>query len=257
MNPLRSPVAVRTPITDQTLQTGVPQRPAAAPRTAEGSSKNAGSKPEAPGKGLVSAVSRDGDTLELNYSRSMETAARWVAQGPQASEGQPDAQQIREWAEQVKKELEEQQVQLLASLTKSGLGMEKTAGAAGMTWIEAVSSAKAGGTAGGGKEAQDGDLTGVPEYWNAENTSNRIVAFATSFASIFAGESKEFSEKIVHAVADGFDQAGAITGELPGAAGRLNRDTRDLVFQKLGKWLEDWQAEPYNQDAKSLNNDAR
>ncbi len=62
---------------------------------------------------------------------------------------------------------------------------------------------------------------------------------------------KEFGEIIKEAVSKGFDHAGAATGELTGAAAKLNKDTRDLVNAKLSKWLEEHIDMPYNQGAQN------
>ena len=70
------------------------------------------------------------------------------------------------------------------------------------------------------------------------NTGDKIKDFA-----------KKFADQIKKAVGAGFDQANEATGELPGAAGKLNRDTRELVFSKLSKWLDDRKSGAYNHGA--------
>ena len=97
---------------------------------------------------------------------------------------------------------------------------------------------------------------GVPEFWNAENTSQRIVDFATSFAGIHGGDDPGgFAETITNAVLEGFRLAANDTGELPGAAGKLNRDTKELTLSKLEKWLDQWRNGSYNQNALLSENE--
>ncbi len=76
----------------------------------------------------------------------------------------------------------------------------------------------------------------VPEYWNAENTSQRIVDFATSF---FQGEGgSEYGKMMIEAVKKGFEEANQILGDLPGGVGELASETQALTLQKLDQWVE-------------------
>lgn len=165
-----------------------------------------------------------------------------VGEDPEATAVDPKEKrlaELRTWAEGVEKELRLQQQRLLEQLLKEpGRHVQSGDGKfliiiAGPESVDAESAESCG-------EAQ------VPEYWNAENTSDRIVHFATQMAEICGLDPAEFAEKITQAVGLGFDQANAETGPLPGAAGKLNRDTRDLVFSKLSKWLEDRKTAAYN-----------
>jgi hypothetical protein len=80
----------------------------------------------------------------------------------------------------------------------------------------------------------------IPEYWNAENTSQRIVDFATSFFDAFKGKGEEFLSKIKAAVEEGFKQAKDILGgNLPDVASKLVNDTHDLVMAKFDKWAQE------------------
>lgn len=78
----------------------------------------------------------------------------------------------------------------------------------------------------------------IPEYWNAENTSERIVQFAISFFGSFEGASEEFLAKIKGAIEDGFNQAKEILGSMPDAVGKLTNETYDLVMKKLDEWAQ-------------------
>lgn len=76
----------------------------------------------------------------------------------------------------------------------------------------------------------------IDEYWNAENTSQRIVDFAVSFYSLFEGSSDEYLEKIKEAVTDGFNQAKEILVSLPEPVADLMNSTFDMVMTKLDLW---------------------
>jgi hypothetical protein len=76
----------------------------------------------------------------------------------------------------------------------------------------------------------------IPDYWNAENTSQRIVDFAVSFFDAFSGAGDEFLTKIKDAIEQGFSQAREMLGELPDQVSQLVNDTHDLVMSKLDAW---------------------
>jgi hypothetical protein len=76
----------------------------------------------------------------------------------------------------------------------------------------------------------------IPEYWNAENTSQRIVDFATSFLDVFEGKGESFLTIIKDAIDDGFSQAREMLGELPDAVAELSDDTYALTMDKLDAW---------------------
>jgi hypothetical protein len=157
---------------------------------------------------------------------------------------------LRDWAGQVADEVRKQQKRILEeNLKRSAKFQANGDGRFILIHVEAEQSGPAQGDS--GADAAGGDSgNGVPEYWNAENTSDRIVNFATQMAQI-AGNDSDFAETIVQAVADGFDQANAETGPLPGAAGDLNRKTRELTFSKLSKWLDERKSMGYNQGART------
>ena len=78
----------------------------------------------------------------------------------------------------------------------------------------------------------------IPEYWNAENTSQRIVDFATSFFKIFKGQGEEFLDSIKGAIEKGFSEARDALGELPDQISGLIGNTHDLVIKKLNEWAK-------------------
>jgi hypothetical protein len=94
----------------------------------------------------------------------------------------------------------------------------------------------AGGETGAVDERASVSLEGLPEYWNAENTSQRIVDFAVSFYGAFEGAGDEFLSIIRDAIDQGFSQARDMLGELPGAVDDLINETYDLVMNKLDEW---------------------
>jgi hypothetical protein len=212
--------------------------------------------------------SKDGDVLEVKrsvtvaagYNRSAygcdhgaceggrpeglpaRPAKAGMAEGAAGSGG--GLRTAMEWAREVETELRRQQAAMLEALLKGRDGERAEGTRFAVVGLVLVAEQGAPEEAGEAEEAE------VPEYWNAENTSDRIVAFATSFAAIHGDG--EFAEKILKAVGDGFEQAHALTGDLPGAAGKLNRDTKNLVFEKLEKWLEEWEAGAYNLSAQPI-----
>jgi hypothetical protein len=101
-----------------------------------------------------------------------------------------------------------------------------------------------------GVEGQDEN--GVPEYWNAENTSNRIVDFAMRFAELHGEDFTSFIAQIKDAVDLGFAQASQMSGPLTGSAQKLNQNTHELVHDKLDRHLAEREATPYNHEAKGL-----
>jgi hypothetical protein len=85
----------------------------------------------------------------------------------------------------------------------------------------------------------DTQIAEVPEYWNAENTSQRIVDFALSFAGGYSGTNDEFVKTIKAAIDEGFKQAGDMLGNLPTPVQNLVNATHDLVMKKIDQWLSD------------------
>jgi hypothetical protein len=99
---------------------------------------------------------------------------------------------------------------------------------------------------GGVKDAdalQASDLN-IPEYWNAENTSQRIVDFAVSFYEGSGKDAEEFGKMIIDAVKEGFEQARGILGSLPDEANELVSKTEVLTMEKLDAWVADRMVSP-------------
>lgn len=98
----------------------------------------------------------------------------------------------------------------------------------------------------------------VPEYWNAENTSQRMVDYAMSFRSLAPELSdEEYIGRMRSAVEEGFKQAKEMLGNLPGAVGKLFNDTYTSAMQKfddlLSKLQDKTEAAP-TADSSTTNN---
>jgi hypothetical protein len=209
----------------------------------------------------LTAKNAAGDTLELTafryeeWSTSVETKSKTENSEKTNLESSDKMQEL--W-KAVQRELKGQQRDLLRRLLEGSENRFKTQG--GEVGSEVQESfrrltvlvleekyAK-------GEESQDGDSESeldIDPYWNAENTSDRIVQFAMGFAALH-GKEEEFGDRIRAAVEEGFRQAGALTGPLPGAAGKLNQSTHTLTFEKLELRLVEAKARAYNQVAQTI-----
>ena len=95
-------------------------------------------------------------------------------------------------------------------------------------------------------------IPGLPDYWNAENTSQRIVDFATSFLSAFKGSGADFLNTIKDAIDQGFSQAKDMFGDVTNAVSQLTDKTHALVMDKLDAWAK---AQGITTDASSDQTD--
>ncbi|MCL2283619.1 MAG: hypothetical protein FWC26_09930 [Fibromonadales bacterium] len=74
----------------------------------------------------------------------------------------------------------------------------------------------------------------IPEYWNAENTSQRIVDFAMSFRGLAPELSdEEYINQVRAAVEEGYRLAKKDLGDLPGPSAKLFNDTYNLTMSKF------------------------
>jgi len=89
---------------------------------------------------------------------------------------------------------------------------------------------------------KDGDkiqAADVPEYWNADNTSQRIVDFAMSFRGLAPELSdEEYINKMRAAVEQGYKLAKKDLGGLPGPSAKLFNDTYSLTMKKFDDLME-------------------
>ena len=81
-------------------------------------------------------------------------------------------------------------------------------------------------------------IPGLPDYWSADKTAQRIVDFATSFLSAFKGSGDEFLSTMKDAIEKGFSQAKDISGDLPSPIGKLVEKTHALVNDKIDAWAK-------------------
>ncbi len=160
----------------------------------------------------------DGDYLELSYSAENYKSLSVNAQGEIGNEDM-----MKDWLENVRDFLLEQEKRLLDIIFNNEDSM-------------LTSGVKQGAAS---KEIDPAQVLGIPEYWNAENTSQRIVDFATSFYQAFEGSSEEYGSIIIDAVKKGFEEAKGIIGPISGPAADLLADTEALTFEKLDQWVKD------------------
>lgn len=156
----------------------------------------------------VAYANDDGDTVELHYEsiRSLSVA----------SMGEMS---------------DEERVALVDRLKEEFLALKE---ALMDSFVEST-----GGKAGKGEEAGEtkpAEIPGLPDMWSAENTSERIVNFATSFHGMTESGGRDFYELAKAAIEEGFRQAREIMGELPGAVGDLVDETYKLTMEKLEAW---------------------
>jgi hypothetical protein len=90
--------------------------------------------------------------------------------------------------------------------------------------------------------SEDTKVAEVPEYWNSENTSQRIVDFAMSFREVEGGDYEEYLKQAKEAVLKGFKLAKEDLGELPGPSAKLFNDTYKSVMEKFDQLLEDYKS---------------
>jgi hypothetical protein len=85
-----------------------------------------------------------------------------------------------------------------------------------------------------GGVSKDTKAAAVPEYWNAENTSQRIVDFAMSFRGMAPELSdEEYIEQVRKSVQLGYKLAKKDVGGLPGPSAQLFNDTYNLTMKKF------------------------
>lgn len=95
----------------------------------------------------------------------------------------------------------------------------------------------------------------VPEEWNAENTSQRIVDFALSFREIAHKQGmsdEEFMSTIKDAVSEGFRLAKHDLGAMPEASAKLFNDTYELTMKKFDDAFDSWKSESTTDTASAV-----
>jgi len=160
----------------------------------------------------ISYMSKDGDSAVLNRAGSGTEAS-----GVAANE-KPEADDLRKLMEYVKDTLVSLKEEIMKGFVESHGGEYKE------TEID---------------ETEVAELeAAMPEYWNAENTSQRIVDFATSFFPLSKMSPEDYMTMMKEAIDLGFGQAKDESGELPSAVEGLMSKTHRLVMEKLQAWAD-------------------
>jgi hypothetical protein len=170
-------------------------------------------------KYAIEFTSKDGDKVSFSYEavKYSSTSMELSAEGSR--------EDIRDLEKYVRKQLKEMTQKIVKDFLKeAGIKVDESDGAEGAKGTDVVSQA-----------AQ------IPEEWNAENTSQRIVDFALSFYDSFKGKGEEFLTKIKAAIEEGFKQAKEFWGdvEMPEGVKNLVKDTYDLIMSKLDTWAKE------------------
>ena len=167
--------------------------------------------------------SKDGDKVSLSWQQVeyQKTSAQINASGDKDEKWEKIVDNIKKELLSVKKDLIKQL--LKGENDKDGKG-GKVPGLEGTT--------------------DEDDVAEVPEYWNAENTSQRIVDFAVSFSGLFEGGDEKFAEMMKQAIEEGFKQAREMMGEVPSSVSHLIDKTYDLTMKKIDAWLEGRKGSP-------------
>ncbi|MBN1306600.1 MAG: DUF5610 domain-containing protein [Chitinispirillaceae bacterium] len=155
-------------------------------------------------------ISKDGDTVSF----SMESVEYAQSILEIAAEGDKD--DIQQVIEYIKENYQQMKKELLKSFLESvGVDITEDDKAEGVEKVTPLE---------------------IPEYWNAENTSQRIFEFAVSFYGVAGGSGEEFLSTIKAAIEEGFEQARALLGELPVEISGLIDTTYSLTMEKLDTW---------------------
>lgn len=160
----------------------------------------------------INVQTKGGDSFELSYQSKEMTYERFATSGKASHGKHPHAINMEDFKSQLQEKLIEMIEQAKGKAKENGV-----------EFVDSILYAV----------DPDTEVPEVPEYWNAENTSQRIVDFALSFQSAFEGEGSEFQERIVDAIKEGYKQAKEMLGDLPGPAAKLFNDTYELTMEKL------------------------
>jgi hypothetical protein len=173
----------------------------------------------------ITYTNKDGDSVSLNMQHIEYQKAQLDVQ----SNGQSDQQDWQKIVDGIKDEFLRMKKDMIAQFMESITGKkddeDKT---------QTAPKVDANGNA--AQTDTTDEIKGLPEYWNAENTSQRIVDFATSFLSMFQGKGEDFLNMIKGAIEDGFSQAHDMLGDLPDPITKLVNNTHDLTMKKLDDW---------------------
>ncbi len=167
----------------------------------------------------VDTVNISLESLEMSSSSSAQTSSSSNVSGTDSSNGS-DMQNI---VKMIKDEMDKLKQNLVSTL----LGLDK--GTTGTTPTSGTTQAQ---------DVTDG-IQGLPAYWGSEQTSQRIVDFATSFSGLTGQAGKDFYNTMVTAIEKGFkDAAGEIGSNVPSQVSDLTNKTETLVLNKLKAWAQ-------------------
>ncbi len=173
-------------------------------------------------------ISKDGDTISISM-QSLEYSKALLEVS-----GKGDKEDLEKIVEYIKNSYDMIRKELLKGFLKSiGIDID----------IEEEKSIE---------DLGDSELVQLPEYWNAENTSQRIVDFAVSFFGFFNGKTEEFTEIIKKAIDEGFKQARELLGNLADSVSNLIDSTYRLTMEKIDKWAQ-LQVEESEKACQKLN----
>jgi|GEM_PF-1179500 hypothetical protein len=170
---------------------------------------------------LLQYTNKDGDTVSLS-AQSIDYQKAILAANNSSS---PD--DWKKIIESIKDEYSKMKGQIVSAL----FGKDDTAQPGGAMSSGTVEDPKA--------FDETKAIPGLPDYWSADKTAQRIVDFATSFLSEFKGNGDEFVGMIKDAIEKGFSQAKDIFGDMPGPIDKLTAKTHALVMDKIDKWAHD------------------
>lgn len=86
------------------------------------------------------------------------------------------------------------------------------------------------------EKTSESKIEGLPEYWNAENTSQRIFEFAVSFHSMSEQDTEGYYKMMREAIISGYDEAIGEIGEVSDEVSSLSQETLRLALEKLDSW---------------------
>lgn len=81
-----------------------------------------------------------------------------------------------------------------------------------------------------------GTIEGLPEYWNAENTAQRIFDFSVSFFSVSSQDAEGYYVMMKEAITKGYDEAIGEIGSVSKEVSALSERTLELALEKLDEW---------------------
>ncbi len=170
-------------------------------------------------------TTKDGDSFSFDYEKiqyqrsSLETKTRNPLQiGLNDEDKDKIKKEMKELYDLVKENMVKELMKSLGFENKNKVKSEKAED------IEAGSNA---------------EIPGLPEYWNAENTSQRIFEFAISFHSLSEQDTEGYYKMMREAIISGYDEAIGEIGETSDEVSALSQRTLELALEKLDAWAEE------------------